>query len=401
MLHRAQRTHAAVHLVGTALIDFGRAGGLVRAREHTAEHDAGAARSQRLHDVAGILDAAVSNDADAVLVGLFRAVRHRRHLRHADACHNTGRADRARPNADLHAVNSRGDQVMGCRRRRHIAREQLNIREALADGFHLTQHADGMAMRRIDGNHVHLRVQQRFDAIEHIVRHADRRAAEQTTLGVLGGIRVLRGLFNVLDGNQTAQHTVFIHNRQLLDAVLRQNLLRLLKRRADGRGDEVFAGHDFADFAAVIRFKAKVAVGQDADKFAVAGNRHAADAIARHQVFRVLNQVIGREEEGVGDNAVLRALHLINLRCLFCNGHVLVDDAQTAFARHCNGHAGIRYRVHCGRHQRNVQLNHRGELNRKIDFLGQHFTAGRNQQHIIERKTFPNNLLQHGRKSSS
>lgn len=41
------------------------------------------------------------------------------------------------------------------------------------------------------------------------------------------------------------------------------------------------------------------------------------------------------------------------------------------------------------------------ELNRKIDFLGQHFTAGRNQQHIIERKTFPNNLLQHGRKSSS
>ena len=185
------------------------------------------------------------------------------------------------------------------------------------------------------------------------------------------------------------------------DEKVKENLLRLLKRRADGRGDEVFAGHDFADFAAVIRFKAKVAVGQDADKFAVAGNRHAADAIARHQVFRVLNQVIGREEEGVGDNAVLRALHLINLRCLFCNGHVLVDDAQTAFARHCNGHAGIRYRVHCGRHQRNVQLNHRGELNRKIDFLGQHFTAGRNQQHIIERKTFPNNLLQHGRKSSS
>ena len=26
VLHRAQRTHAAVHLVGTALIDFGRAG---------------------------------------------------------------------------------------------------------------------------------------------------------------------------------------------------------------------------------------------------------------------------------------------------------------------------------------------------------------------------------------
>lgn len=66
------------------------------------------------------------------------------------------------------------------------------------------------------------------------VRHADRRAAEQTPLGILGGIRVLRGLLNVLDGNQPAQHTVFIHNRQLLDAVLRQNLLCLLKRRADG-----------------------------------------------------------------------------------------------------------------------------------------------------------------------
>ena len=38
-------------------------------------------------------------------------------------------------------------------------------------------------------------------AIEHIVRHADRRAAEQTTLGILGGVGVLGGLFNVLDGN--------------------------------------------------------------------------------------------------------------------------------------------------------------------------------------------------------
>ena len=66
--------------------------------------------AKRLDDVAGILDAAVRDDRDAVLRRDAGRVVDRRDLRHADACNDTGGADGARADADLHAVRARVDQ---------------------------------------------------------------------------------------------------------------------------------------------------------------------------------------------------------------------------------------------------------------------------------------------------
>lgn len=134
---------------------------------------------------------------------------------------------------------------------------------------------------------------------------------------VLGGVGVLNGFFDILDGDEPLEVVFAIYNGQLLDAVLFEDLLRLGKGGPLGRGHEVFAGHDLADGAVEIIFKTKVAVGEDAHELAVDRNGHARDLVARHQRQRVGHQIVRPEEEGVDDDAVFAALDLVDIGGLF------------------------------------------------------------------------------------
>ena len=65
--HGGEAAHAAVHLEAAALIQLGFARGFLAAREQRTDHDDVGARGERLDDVAGVLDAAVRDDRNAVL----------------------------------------------------------------------------------------------------------------------------------------------------------------------------------------------------------------------------------------------------------------------------------------------------------------------------------------------
>ena len=104
--HRSHGTHAAIDFEGTSLIDFNGTGRFFCAGKQAAQHHAGTACGQCLHDVTGILDAAVGDDADAMLVRLFRTISNGRDLRHTNAGHHTGRTDGTGANANLDTVNT-------------------------------------------------------------------------------------------------------------------------------------------------------------------------------------------------------------------------------------------------------------------------------------------------------
>ena len=74
-------------------------------------------------------------------------------------------------------------------------------------------------MGGVQRDDIDLGVHQRRDALEGVLGHADSRAAQQTAVLVLGGVGILDALFNILDGDQPAQHEVFVHQRELFDAV--------------------------------------------------------------------------------------------------------------------------------------------------------------------------------------
>ena len=60
-----------------------------------------------------------------------------------------------------------------------------------------------------------------------------------------------------------------VDDRQLLDLVAVEDLLRLVERRADRGGDEVPARHERGDGLRRVGLEAEVAVREDADEHAV------------------------------------------------------------------------------------------------------------------------------------
>ena len=108
--HRPDRAHAAIALVGAALVQEGLARRFLGSGEQRSDHHGRRARGQRLGDVAAGADAAVGDHRHAVLRRAFAAVHDRGQLRHADAGDDPGRADRARADADLDRVRAGIDQ---------------------------------------------------------------------------------------------------------------------------------------------------------------------------------------------------------------------------------------------------------------------------------------------------
>src|SRR5512139_799272 len=231
-LHGADGTHAPVGLVGAALVQDRLARALVGACQETADHDARRAGSQGFRDVARELDAAVGDHRDARLVRHADAVHDGRDLRDARSGHHARGADGARSDAYLDAVSAGPDEVPRRVGRGDVARHDVEGRVLLLAPLHRVHHTLRMAVRCVHHHDVHARLDQLRHALA-VVPYADRRADTQAPQLVLAGNGVLDLLLDVLDGDKAAELKVLVHDQELLDLVLLQDLHRLVERRPE------------------------------------------------------------------------------------------------------------------------------------------------------------------------
>ena len=250
-----------------------------------------------------------------------------------------------------------------------------------------------MAVCRIDGDDVNLCGDERGNALHRVCGRADSRADEKPAVFVTRGVGILDALFDVLDRDQAFEIAVFVDDGKFFDPVFAENLLRLFQRGAHRSRDEVLLRHDIVDGLIVVGFKAEIAVCKDADELAVLRDGNAADLVALHQRDRLADAVVGREEERIGDDAVLAPLDLVDLARLFLDAHVLMNDADTALPRERNGKFTFRDGVHRRTHKRDVEFEIVRELRVEIDARRKHVGSGGDQQHIVKSKTFLHNLV--------
>src|SRR5690606_20593250 len=190
LLHRAQRTHAAVALVAAALEQLDLARGFLGAGEQAADHHRGRTGGDRLADVAGVADAAVGDQRDALLQRLGHQV-DGGDLRHAHARDHARGADRARAHANLHRVGTGVVQGQRGLAGDNVAAHHLHLREVLLDPGHAVQHALRVAVRGVDDDHVNARRHQRLDPLLGVAAHAHRRAGHQAAVRIFGGVGVV------------------------------------------------------------------------------------------------------------------------------------------------------------------------------------------------------------------
>ena len=103
----------------------------------------------------------------------------------------------------------------------------------LLDRADTMQYICRMSMCAIQYNNVYLCLYQCSGTLQHISRDTDRCAAEQTSLCILGRIRVLDLLFDIFNCNKTFQIEIVIYDRELLFSRLGKNFFCLLNRCAD------------------------------------------------------------------------------------------------------------------------------------------------------------------------
>ena len=264
--HRADRAHAAVIFVAAALVEEHLARALVGAGEQRAEHRAIGAGGDRLGEVAGKLDAAIGDHRHAVLAAFLDGIDDRGELRHADPGDHAGRADRARPDADLDRVGAGLDQRPRALGGRDVADDDLGVVRHPADLVDRFEHPRRMAVRGVDDHDVDPGGEQRLGPLELLAAGAGGGGDAQPAVLVLAGVRKALRLLDVLDGDQAGAAIVVVDDQQLFDAVLVQQALGLLARDVLAHRDQLVLGHQLGDRLARIAGEAHVAVGQDADE---------------------------------------------------------------------------------------------------------------------------------------
>ena len=311
--------------------------------------------------------------------------------------HDAGGADGAGPDADLDGVGSGLDEVLGGGGGGDVAGHELEVGVGLLDVGDHVEHAARVAVGGVHDDDVHLGLDQGGHAVEGAGADANGGSGQQAAVGVLGRVGVLDGLLDVLDGYQADEDALGVHQGQLLDLVLFEQRLGLGHGDAElGRYKPVF-GHGLLDGAGGVHLEADVAVGDDADELAVVvGDGDSGDVVVVHELHGVCHGVLGREEEGVGDDAMLGALDLEDLSGLVFDGHVLVDDADAALSGHGDGHLGLRDGVHARAHDGDVQADAACQAGADVGLPGQHLRPGGQEQHVVESQAIKTQNLFHG-----
>jgi hypothetical protein len=282
----------------------------------------------------------------------------------ADAGDDAGGADRAGAHANLDGVDTRVDERLGTLGRGDVAANDVDALKRRI-GLDTADHVEGelgTAVRSIDDEDVHAGLGQGGGALPGVAPVADGRANDEASARVLRGVGVLLGLDEVLDGDEAGQVVVLVDDGQLFDAVFGQQVLGVFAGDADLADDEaVTRGHAVAHAQGgpfVLGDEAQVAIGDDADEGAVlVHNGQTGDTVVATEAVEFVDGGVGADGDRVFDHAGFAALDLADLRGLFLDGEVAVEDADAALAGHGDGHARLGDGVHGGGQERDAQRN--------------------------------------------
>ena len=245
----------------------------------------------------------------------------------------------------------------------------------------------GLAVGGVDHEHVDSRVAQRLGALPRVAEEADGRADAQAALLVLGGERVLLALVEVLDRDEAGELAVVVDQRQLLDAVLREDRDDVVRADADVRRDEALARHDVLDEgrrALEARDEAHVAVRDDADQLPVGvDDRKTRDAELRAQRLDLVDRRVGRGRDRVRDHARLAALHAVDLRRLLLDRQIAMQDAEAALARDGDRHARFGDGVHRARDERRGDRDPAGHPRRRVGLARDDIGVSGQEQDVV------------------
>ena len=244
-------------------------------------------------------------------------------------------------------------------------------------------------MRRIHHQKIDTGFDQTFGALVTVFTNARCSRGAQTSLSVLGGVRIELRFFNVLDGNETDTTALIVDNEKLFNTMSVQQTFCFVLIDILADRNEVLTSHELVDFLLRIGRKTDVAIGQDTDKTArplgsIFNDRNTGNSMRLHQCLCIGQGCIRSDRDRIYNHAGLEFLYLPDFFRLTFRRQIAVNDANTTGLRHRNSQTGFRHRIHGSRKKRKVKLDILGDARAQINLPRHYFGMARLQQHIVK-----------------
>lgn len=266
-----------------------------------------------------------------------------------------------------------------------IASNDFEVGKFFLEHLDAVDDADALTVGGINDDEVHSCFHESLGAFVRLAEGADGGSANETAFVIFGGVGVSLNFFDVLDRNEALKIAIFVHDREFFDPVLGKESLGLIEGCAGLTGDEIFGRHSVGDAAGEIGLKSDVAVGKDADKFAVViGDGDAANMKMLHEVDGLLEHFVGGELDRVGNDPVLGAFDPIYLAGLFFDRHVAVEYANSTFSGDGDGKSSFGHGIHGGGYDGSGEADAGKEFSRSVDLGGQNIGATWKEEHVVE-----------------
>ena len=207
----------------------------------------------------------------------------------------------------------------------------------------------------------------------------------ETSERIFACIRFVLSLSDVLVCDKSDKFAVGIHHRKFFNFVFLKNFRCLVEIGRGRSGYQMVAGHHFINFSIHIFFKSQITVGNDTNElFVFIHHRNTSDVILTHNMKSIEHLRTSLNGNRVVDHTIFCTLHRMHLAGLLLDGHVFVNDTDTALAGNGNSQRRLSDGVHCSRHEWYIKGDVTREFGVKIYVVGQHFRIRGNQEDIIK-----------------
>ena len=166
--HGAQRTHATIGLVTSALIELNLTWRLFGASKHTTNHHDVRTCGDHLRDIARISNATIRYYTNIGVLQRLDNIGYCRNLRNTNARYDTRGTDRTRTDTHFNCVSASLCQISSCIGSGNVAADYRNLWVFILYIFHLIQHELRVTVSCINNYYVDTRFDYCFNTIGRI-----------------------------------------------------------------------------------------------------------------------------------------------------------------------------------------------------------------------------------------
>ena len=258
---------------------------------------------------------------------------------------------------------------------------------ALSRCDHVEQHPD-VAVGGVGDEHVDAGLDQRRRPLPGVAEVADRRADHQPAVGVLGGVRELLGLHEVLDRDQPAEPA--LRRRPAAAARACACAAAAVASSRQMPTGPVISGIGVITSSTLVVAHSATGVNRRSRLVMMPSSRLSASTTGRPEMryspaelVELLERRVGADGDRVGDDAGLGALDQVDLVGLVLDREVAVQHAEAALAGHRDRHPRLGDGVHRGADQRHLERDLAGQPGRGVDVGRRQVGLARQQQDVV------------------